>query len=219
MQRFFKHFKGKPYRYFGTAKFSESLEEMTVYETLYDNPEGKLWVRPKAMFEEIIERDGQKMARFRPIPLSIDVLEKLPDDDVIKEILSVANKVLKPISLETFKAKLIGKKHPLLLLCRIENQIVGFKIGFETSPTTFYSWLGGVDPAFQRLGVSSPLMKHMTEWCEHRRYESVETKTTNSNRAMIILNIISGFDINDVQVDKKGVKKILMSKDLKPQNH
>ena len=188
---------------------------MTVYETLYENPEGKLWVRPKSMFEEVIERDGKKLARFRSVPFSIDTVEKLPDDNLIKDILSVANKVLKPISLEAFKAKLTGKKHTLVLVCRIENQIVGFKVGFEESHASFYSWLGGVDPAFQRLGVATALMDTMTKWCEHRGYETVETKTTNNNRAMIILNVMSGFDVSGVQTDKNGVRKILMSKNLK----
>jgi ribosomal protein S18 acetylase RimI-like enzyme len=215
MHRFYKHFKGKPYRYLGTGKFSESLEEMAIYETLYENPEGKLWVRPKKMFDEVIERDGEKITRFQAVPLSIELFESLPNDELIRDILIVANKVLKPTSLETFKAKLIGKKNPVIVLCRVDNQVVGFKVGFEKSPTTFYSWLGGVDPAFQRLGVASALMDNMTNWCIRNRYESLDTKTTNNNKAMIILNIISGFEVKDLMIGKNGVKKILMSKDLR----
>lgn len=215
MHRFYKHFKGKPYRYIGTGKFSESLEEMAIYETLYDNPEGKLWVRPKKMFDEVIERDGKEIVRFRAVPLSIEMIEKIPNDELIREFLLVADKVLKPTSLETFKKKLIEKKNLLIVLCRVDNQVVGFKVGFEKSLTTFYSWLGGVDPAFQRLGVASALMDNMTNWCIRNRYESLDTKTTNNNKAMIILNIISGFEVKDLKIGKDGVKKILMSKDLR----
>lgn len=63
----YKHYKGKEYKVLGVAKHSETLEELVVYECLYDNPVGKLWVRPKAMFEEEVEIDGQKIPRFKYI--------------------------------------------------------------------------------------------------------------------------------------------------------
>ncbi len=214
MHRFYRHFKGKPYRLIGTAKFSESLEDMTVYETLYENPEDKVWVRPKAMFDEVIERDGKKIARFRPVPQVIEKLEALPDDGIGEEILNIANKVLNPMSLDKFKEKFSDKKNTLILMCRIENELVGFKVGFEQTPGTFYSWLGGVDPSFQRLGVATAMMNSMFDWCRSRGYTSVETKTTNTNRAMILLNVVSGFDVIDIKPDKNGVRKILMAKNL-----
>lgn len=51
----YKHYKGNNYEVIGTAKHSETLEDMVVYKTLYDNPISKLWVRPKDMFEEQVE--------------------------------------------------------------------------------------------------------------------------------------------------------------------
>ena len=42
---------------------------MVVYKGLYDGPHGygAIWLRPVAMFEETIERDGKTMRRFAPI--------------------------------------------------------------------------------------------------------------------------------------------------------
>lgn len=60
----YQHYKGGEYRVLGTAKHSETLEEFVVYEALYKNPEGHLWVRPKKMFEEEVEIDGKKVLRF-----------------------------------------------------------------------------------------------------------------------------------------------------------
>ena len=54
-----KHFKGEIYEVIGVAKHSETLEEMVVYKH-----DGELWVRPKNMFLETIERDGKRMKRF-----------------------------------------------------------------------------------------------------------------------------------------------------------
>lgn len=61
----YKHFKGNLYRVEGIAKHSESCEEMVVYRALYG--EGGLWVRPLAMFEETVERDGKVFKRFELI--------------------------------------------------------------------------------------------------------------------------------------------------------
>ena len=63
----YKHYKGNFYRAIGVAKHSETLEELVVYEALYDNPESKLWVRPLKMFMEEVEVDGKKMPRFEYI--------------------------------------------------------------------------------------------------------------------------------------------------------
>ena len=61
----YQHSKsGNLYRVHFVAKHSENLSEFVVYETLYDNPASKYWVRPAAMFEEIVEIRGQRVPRF-----------------------------------------------------------------------------------------------------------------------------------------------------------
>ena len=63
----YRHYKGKDHRLLLIGKHSETLEDMVVYESLYDNELSKIWVRPLAMFVEEIEIDGQKMPRFKYI--------------------------------------------------------------------------------------------------------------------------------------------------------
>ena len=63
----YQHFKGMKYRVVGFAKHSETLEDMVIYEALYDNPVAKIWVRPAKMFAETIEKDGKKLKRFEYI--------------------------------------------------------------------------------------------------------------------------------------------------------
>ena len=58
------HFKGKEYEVIGMATHSESLETMVVYRQLYGD--GSLWVRPAAMWNETIERNGKLYKRFTP---------------------------------------------------------------------------------------------------------------------------------------------------------
>jgi len=63
----YKHYKGNLYRVIGVAKHSETLEDLVIYETLYDNPKSKLWVRPLKMFLEEVEVNGKKIPRFQYI--------------------------------------------------------------------------------------------------------------------------------------------------------
>jgi hypothetical protein len=63
----YKHYKGKYYEVIGVAKHSETLEELVVYDALYDNPGSNLWVRPLKMFIEEVEVGGKKMPRFEYI--------------------------------------------------------------------------------------------------------------------------------------------------------
>ena len=66
-QGIYKHYKGKLYEVVGTARHSETLEEMVVYKALYQ-PEGEnLWVRPLKMFTEELEVEGKKIKRFEPV--------------------------------------------------------------------------------------------------------------------------------------------------------
>ena len=58
----YRHFKGREYELLFVATHSETLEPMVVYRALYG--ERGLWVRPAAMWDEQIERDGQVVRRF-----------------------------------------------------------------------------------------------------------------------------------------------------------
>jgi len=63
----YRHYKNKDYKVIGVAKHSETLEELVIYEALYDNKESKLWARPKSMFLEEVDFEGKVVPRFRYI--------------------------------------------------------------------------------------------------------------------------------------------------------
>ena len=58
----YRHFMVSEYELLFVATHSETLEPMVVYRALYG--ERGLWVRPAAMWDEQIERDGQVVRRF-----------------------------------------------------------------------------------------------------------------------------------------------------------
>ena len=61
----YRHFKGNLYEVIGTASHSETLEPMVVYRALY-GAQG-LWVRPAAMWNETVDKDGYHGPRFHYI--------------------------------------------------------------------------------------------------------------------------------------------------------
>ncbi len=55
LKRVYRHFKGDCYLVEDVARHSETGEEYVVYRKLYGD--GSLWIRPKAMFLEPVDRE------------------------------------------------------------------------------------------------------------------------------------------------------------------
>lgn len=58
----YRHYKGQEYSVLGVARHSETEEELVVYRQEYGDR--SLWVRPKSMFLETVEVEGQDVPRF-----------------------------------------------------------------------------------------------------------------------------------------------------------
>ena len=58
----YRHFKGNEYRVLYTSTHSETLEPMVVYQALYG--QRGIWVRPAAMWNETVTREGKTLPRF-----------------------------------------------------------------------------------------------------------------------------------------------------------
>lgn len=61
----YRHYKGGLYEVVDTVRHSETLEPMTLYRALYG--EHGLWVRPAAMFLEVVVIGGVSQPRFTRI--------------------------------------------------------------------------------------------------------------------------------------------------------
>ena len=112
------------------------------------------------------------------------------------------------------ESKLEHKKGLLAFVSMEGNIVTGFKFGYEVEEGIFYSWLGGVHPAYQKRGIASKLMKAQHDECKKRGYKKVRTYSNNARKAMIITNIKHGFDITETFIDAKGRHKIVLEKQL-----
>ncbi len=61
----YRHFKGSEYEVLGTAKNSETNQQMVIYKALYG--EQQVWVRPAFMFNEYVLNKGCYVKRFEYI--------------------------------------------------------------------------------------------------------------------------------------------------------
>jgi hypothetical protein len=72
----YRHFKGNDYDVIGVAMDSETQQALVVYRALYG--ERGLWVRPLAMFTEVIERDGKRMPASAIMGEALNNRQQLP---------------------------------------------------------------------------------------------------------------------------------------------
>ena len=212
--RLYRHYKNKPYKYLGVAKHSETLDEVVLYETLYQNDLGKLWVRPRKMFDEDIQLDGKSQARFAKVPLEIKTLEKIASEDLF-ELKPLFESVFNDWDQIRFAVDLKERGSTQLLKAYIDGKLVGFQIGYEQSLEVFYSWLGAVKPEFRNLGIATDLMRVQHEWCLARGYKKVQTELPNYRKEMLILKLKNGFEITGVKSDIREGLNLIMEKQLR----
>lgn len=212
--RFFKHYKNKPYKLLGIARHSETLEEMALYESLYDNKLGRLWVRPKEMFFENIEIDKVIKPRFEKVNFDFRISEVLPETELnkIKELYKVC--FPRDVISEKFTSKLLRHQKFLFLTAYEGDQLVAFKFGYAQDRELFYSWCGAVRPEFQKLGLASELIELQHKWCRENGYIKIETRTRNNFMEMLRLNLKYGFKIIGTQTNYGDEIKIILEKTL-----
>ncbi len=212
--RFYRHYKNKPYRLLGTVRHSETLEEMALYETLYENDLGRLWVRPKDMFFENVEIEGVIKPRFEKVSFEFAVYHHL-STELCEEISSLYELCFKKtLNQEKLNSVQTMHKSILVVACREKNRLLGFKLGYGKDGDTFYSWLGCVHPDFRGLGIAGELMTLQHKECTNDGYKKIETRTRSEFSSMLRLNLQKDFKITGTLFDDSGKIKIVMEKNL-----
>ena len=213
MSVFYKHYKNKPYKFHGTVRHSETLDELVLYETLYENKLGSMWVRPKDMFFENVQVEHKMQPRFAQIQIEYRQSTSSTDENQLR---SLIDKVFgSSFDHEKIPKRLSLVKDVCFQTAWIENRLVGFKLGYALNEDLFYSWLGGVAPEFRGLGIAQGLMEQQHKWCLEKKYNWIETRTKNRWRSMLILNLKNDFKIVGTLADEDGEPKIVLRKKLK----
>jgi len=102
---------------------------------------------------------------------------------------------------EFFKRRFLGRYNPLMMIASLDERPVGFLLGFELKPSTFFSWLYGVLPECRRMGIASQLMDGAHSWVREREYRWIRFECQNQHRPMLHLAISCGYDVVGIRWD------------------
>jgi predicted GNAT superfamily acetyltransferase len=141
-------------------------------------------------------------------------IEGKPDEKTIEKLKEFYASVFGQFDFEKFERRLDEAQNLLINLALDEDRIVGSKLGYRIAPQIFYSWIGGVRAEFRGRGIAAGLMRAQHDWCGKHGFEIVRTKTKNSFKPMLILNLKSGFDITKVYQNPDCELKIVLEKKL-----
>lgn len=84
----------------------------------------------------------------------------------------------------------------LMLLALLDDEPVGFKVGYRLRPGTFYSAKGGVLPPCRRQGIARALLHVMMDCVRDWGYQTFAYDTfPNRHPGMTILGLSEGFRV------------------------
>ncbi len=137
------------------------------------------------------------------LSIALQVLREIPEFDQMPENKAYIEKV--------------RNKESLVLIASHKGNAVACKAGYNRyNDGSFYSWLGGVLPAYRKLGIAKRLADYQEEWAKERGYSSIKFKTLNRHKQMLLFSIKNGFHIYDEE-EKAEIEdyKIRLIKELK----
>lgn len=138
----------------------------------------------------------------------------LPDDKVYQDMVNLYSELFEDADLEFFKQRIL--EHPKLfsVLAYHNDQLIGFKVGYPYNEKNFYSWIGGVFSKYRQQGIGTQMLKIQEKFARIKGFKKLRTKSMNTYKAMLILNLKTGFDITNVYTNTKGQTKIVFEKYL-----
>ena len=88
-----------------------------------------------------------------------------------------------------------------LFIAEIDGELAGFKAGYDRyQDGSYYSWLGGVVPAFRRYGVAQSLLEAQEAWASESGYNGFYVKTRNRFVGMRIFLAKNGYEVIGVEL-------------------
>jgi GNAT superfamily N-acetyltransferase len=129
-------------------------------------------------------------------------------------IADLYNQIYRPTrEAEFFKRRFLGRYNPLLLVASLDKLPVGFFLGFELKPDTFFSWLYGVLPEFRRKAIASQLMDAVHTWVGQHGYEVIRFECQNQHRPMLHMSLSREYDIVGLRWDAdRGTNLVIFEK-------
>ena len=140
-----------------------------------------------------------------------DAIIDIVGQDDLPVIVDLYNQIYRPAKdVDSFRRRFRGRYNILRMIARIQDRPVGFFLGFELKPATFFAWFYGVLPDFRRQGIASQLMDAVHEWAKDHEYESIRLECHNSARAMLHLAIDMNYIIAGIRWEPERADNLVI---------
>lgn len=145
-----------------------------------------------------------------------DVVIDVVGMDELPTIVDLYNQIFRPArDINGFRRRYLGRYNILQMVAHLQDKPVGFFLGFELKPTTFFAWFYGVLPECRRQGIASQLMDAAHSWARQHEYEVIRVECHNSHRPLLHLSIALGYDIVGIRWDAdRGDNLVIFEKSL-----
>ncbi|MHC5110401.1 MAG: GNAT family N-acetyltransferase [Planctomycetota bacterium] len=131
-------------------------------------------------------------------------------------VVSIYNEVFSPAQDASFFARRFeARRNISIMIAVVEEHPVGFIIGFELMPTTYFCWLCGVMPEFRRDGIATQLMHAVQAFALDNGYCVIRFECQNQHRPMLHTAITEGYDLVGIRHDTgSGNNVVIFEKEL-----
>lgn len=114
-----------------------------------------------------------------------------------------------------FDRRCRGRINVGIFVALVSEHPVGFAVGYELKPSTYYSWLCGVAPDARRMGVATQLMKAQEAFASDHQYQIIRFECQNHHRPMLHLAITEGYELVGIRWDMTSAANVVIfEKDL-----
>lgn len=129
----------------------------------------------------------------------------------IELVCRLYNEVFNPrVDTDFFRRRFRGRHNVTTMVAMLDDRHVGFIIGFELRPATFFSWVCGVLPDFRRAGISTQLMQAQHAWALDHKYSTIRFECNNQHRPMLHVAITEGYDLVGIRWDTESANNVVI---------
>ena len=148
------------------------------------------------------------MATAKIIPIGMGEIELI--SGLYNDIFSPAQDV------EFLRRRFEGKHNVCMIVAMLDDRHVGFAVGFEIMPSTFFCWLIGIHPDYHRQGIATQLVQGLHAWAKDEDYHMIRFECQNQHRPMLHLAITEGYDLVGIRWDTATANNVaIFEKDLR----
>lgn len=111
---------------------------------------------------------------------------------------------------EFFRRRFMGRHNVAMFLATFDEEPVGFAIGFELMPSTYFCWLCGVMKDARRMGVATQLMHALLAFAKDHAYSIARFECQNQHRPMLHVAISESFDLVGIRWDTNTAHNVVI---------